>query len=49
MSHPINKIPSMSLPAALPLENGRLSCTTCHLNSFDTHTRTPDNPFLLRE
>ncbi len=29
-SHPVGIIPSMSIPAGLPLDDGRLTCSTCH-------------------
>lgn len=41
--HPVDKIPTMQVPAYLPLRDGRLACTTCH----DMHAaRTKDH--LLR-
>jgi predicted CXXCH cytochrome family protein len=48
MSHPTAKIPSMTVPAALPLDRSRMSCTTCHLDSFEEHGHTAENPALLR-
>ncbi len=30
LSHPVDVYPSSSVPGHLPLENGRLSCLTCH-------------------
>jgi predicted CXXCH cytochrome family protein len=32
-SHPVNVLASMSVPADLPLENGQITCVTCHDNS----------------
>ena len=29
-SHPVNVWPTMAVPAGLPLENGRMTCVTCH-------------------
>jgi predicted CXXCH cytochrome family protein len=29
-SHPIDVRPSMAVPAHMPLEHGRMTCTTCH-------------------
>ncbi|WP_428938347.1 cytochrome c3 family protein [Fontivita pretiosa] len=33
LSHPIDVTPSMPIPSHLPLENGRMTCATCHDNS----------------
>ncbi len=30
LSHPIGVVPSMPVPAWMPLEDGRLTCVTCH-------------------
>ena len=30
LSHPVDLRPSMAIPASLPLENGRITCQTCH-------------------
>lgn len=30
LSHPVGVIPSMNVPASLPLDGGRLTCATCH-------------------
>ena len=30
LSHPVGVTPSMAVPAGLPLDAGRVSCTTCH-------------------
>jgi predicted CXXCH cytochrome family protein len=32
-SHPVNIVPSMHVPGALPLTDGRIACTTCHDDS----------------
>ncbi|MBL4699916.1 MAG: hypothetical protein JKX85_01535, partial [Phycisphaeraceae bacterium] len=32
-SHPVNVPASMSVPLGMPLENGRVTCITCHDNS----------------
>src|SRR5438552_630748 len=29
-SHPVNAFPSMATPSSLPLDNGKVSCVTCH-------------------
>lgn len=29
-SHPVGVVPLMAVPPELPLENGRITCTTCH-------------------
>jgi predicted CXXCH cytochrome family protein len=31
-THPVGIVPSMPVPPGLPLEHGRLECTTCHDN-----------------
>jgi predicted CXXCH cytochrome family protein len=41
--HPVGQLPSMKVPSHLPLDNGRVSCNTCH----DMHLPTTKN-FLLR-
>jgi predicted CXXCH cytochrome family protein len=46
LSHPVNVTPSMTLPAGWPLDNGRVGCTTCHLDSFLDHAA--GNGSLLR-
>lgn len=30
LSHPVGVVPSMQIPSAFVLENGKLACTTCH-------------------
>lgn len=35
MSHPVNIRPSMAVPASLPLENGLITCMTCHAPDSD--------------
>jgi predicted CXXCH cytochrome family protein len=32
LNHPTDVSPSMAVPASLPLQNGKMACTTCHLN-----------------
>jgi hypothetical protein len=47
LSHPVGMQPSMPVPAALPLVNGTVACTTCHLDSFTAHAAaTADHPLL---
>jgi predicted CXXCH cytochrome family protein len=39
-SHPVNVVPSMHVPANLPLHDGRIVCTTCHDNTdADLHAQ----------
>lgn len=48
-SHPVNVIAPMGVPAGLPLENGRVTCVTCHDNaSVELHmqARTNHTPML---
>jgi predicted CXXCH cytochrome family protein len=46
LSHPVGVVPTMSVPKELPLEEGRLTCTTCHFEM--THTGS-GNGLMLRE
>ena len=39
-SHPLDVRPSMAVPKFLPLDQGRLGCTTCHANDPATHARS---------
>lgn len=36
-SHPVDRTPSMPVPAHLPLADGRITCLTCHQNSSEAH------------
>jgi predicted CXXCH cytochrome family protein len=36
-SHPVDVIPTMHVPSNLPLENGRMTCMTCHDGDSDLH------------
>lgn len=36
-SHPVNVAPTMLVPAGLPLQNGLITCTTCHDDSASAH------------
>lgn len=49
-SHPVNINPSMSVPAHLPLENGKITCLTCHESQAGTveHGASPRGDSLLR-
>lgn len=38
-SHPVERVPSMAVPAHLPLENGKVTCITCHENTPEAHAR----------
>lgn len=48
LSHPVGVRPSMAMPAGFPLEGGQVTCTTCHLDGIDAHSRAGENPGLLR-
>jgi predicted CXXCH cytochrome family protein len=39
-SHPVDVRPSMPIPNAMPLERGRLACTTCHEADVNAHARS---------
>lgn len=36
-SHPVNVAPTMLVPPSLPLQNGLITCTTCHDDSANAH------------
>lgn len=36
-SHPVDVSPSMAVPEGLPLEYGRVACTTCHTDNAAAH------------
>jgi predicted CXXCH cytochrome family protein len=38
-SHPTGMAASFKVPAAFPLDDGKVTCTTCHLDTFADHTR----------
>lgn len=38
-SHPVGFMPGRSLPEAMPLQNGRMTCLTCHEDDAGAHTR----------
>jgi predicted CXXCH cytochrome family protein len=38
-SHPVDIVPTMAVPAMLPLENGKVTCVTCHDNTLEAHSR----------
>lgn len=49
-SHPIDVVPSMKVPAELPLINGRMTCTTCHNDNLSDHsTAAKEKDALLRK
>ena len=39
-SHPVDMVPTMTIPAGLPLENGRVTCLTCHEDTPEAHTQS---------
>jgi predicted CXXCH cytochrome family protein len=43
-SHPTDVVPSMAVPAMLPLDNGMLTCTTCHEVTPEHPTGPPTSP-----
>ena len=48
-SHPIGVAPTMAVSAALPMENGVMTCTTCHDDGETAHARaTVDHRPMLR-
>ncbi|HWP39593.1 MAG TPA: cytochrome c3 family protein [Tepidisphaeraceae bacterium] len=48
LSHPIDVTPSMQVPSHLPLENGRMTCATCHDNSSaEAHAAARRSPTPL--
>lgn len=38
-SHPVGQVPTMAVPDYLPLDNGRVSCLTCHDSGSAAHDR----------
>jgi predicted CXXCH cytochrome family protein len=38
-SHPTAMTPSFKTPAAFPLDDGKVTCTTCHLDTLADHAR----------
>jgi hypothetical protein len=51
MSHPVAVMPTMRVPADLPLESGRITCLTCHEADAASHTTASRNhaPLLRRQ
>ena len=47
LSHPVNVRPTLSVPASLPLEEGRITCTTCHVDSTAAHAQARTHPSAL--
>jgi predicted CXXCH cytochrome family protein len=48
-SHPTGVRPSFAVPAAFPLSQGAIACTTCHLDTASAHAEARQNgSFLLR-
>jgi predicted CXXCH cytochrome family protein len=51
-THPVGVVPSMPIPPGLPLEDGRIECTTCHDNRASAdHARAREfhAPLLRQE
>lgn len=51
-SHPVNKTVKMQVPSSLPLENGRMTCVTCHDDSssqLHALARTTHDPMLRND
>jgi predicted CXXCH cytochrome family protein len=42
-THPVGVIPTMDVPSNLPLQDGRITCVTCHDNSAESHAQARDN------
>lgn len=43
-SHPVDMIPSMAVPSNLPLQNGKLTCVTCHEKANEqNHAQSREN------
>lgn len=50
LSHPVNKAPTLAIPAAFPLDQGMITCTTCHQDTMAAHSAaTTDRPMLRVE
>lgn len=48
-SHPVDVVPSMQVPASLPLQNGRITCLTCHDDRVEAHAEArAEGTSLLR-
>jgi predicted CXXCH cytochrome family protein len=39
LSHPVNITPSMTVPSLFPLEEGQITCTTCHSDDAAAHAQ----------
>lgn len=48
LSHPVDVRATMNVSDALPLQAGRITCTTCHLDDNQQHTLTGARNALLR-
>ncbi|QNN22653.1 hypothetical protein HED60_10365 [Planctomycetales bacterium ZRK34] len=48
LSHPVDVRATMRVPDALPLSEGRVTCTTCHIDDNQQHTLTGGANGLLR-
>lgn len=36
-SHPVDRAPTMAMPAGMPLTNGKITCVTCHQDTAAAH------------
>ena len=48
LSHPVDLAPTMSIPAYLPLQSGKITCITCHADSTAEPHATQEHDPMLR-
>jgi predicted CXXCH cytochrome family protein len=48
LSHPNQVVPTMSVPADFPLDEGQVNCITCHRDTFAEHAGVTAGHALLR-